>query len=130
MTVEERELDDRWKKYDVIMQEHADNWKHNKQDALEMANDEFIQQRRKKEKAGETEPEDLMIKDGNSRVGHVTSEQLAHDGGCSHNILHSEYLPCGAVFFLLLVIMLCVTENACSKRGKSVFTSGDQFCLA
>jgi hypothetical protein len=77
-SVEEKELELRWKKYESLMQEHADNWKISKQDAIENANDEFLKLRRRQEDAEDSNGAgEIMVRDGSNRVqqGEEEAEQ-------------------------------------------------------
>ena len=117
-------------RYNELMRESTAQRKRQKLDA----NDAFLKERRAKDDRRNSVS--VTIRDGDV----TTTEEVdlnaviedSNKGGWISSFINSPFAPCWIVMGLLVVIMIAVTENSCSKRGKTIFKAPtqDAFCLS
>jgi hypothetical protein len=121
LSVSELEMQNRWKKLDIITTESEETRLRSKEELWDQANEQFIKNRDRALKAERGEDKTIEIKESDA-INHGRRDSILEEG--MEDVVHclaSPAIPLCFVLIVLLGIMLIIQENSCHKRESSIF---------
>ena len=119
----------RWAKHQRMKEQAEKAFMDAKQDALDTENNEFLKRIRER---AEADPLKNVARKASIVDFEGKSERcgcFSYEEACVHGFT-SNPLSIGCfVLVMIVIIVLIVVENACSKQGSTMFTAGQDQCL-